>query len=78
MVDHSTVYVGLVALGMLGNLVWMIANLRIEGRITTRLDALKDWLEERYVSTKEFEGCRTFCAGQHAELCRRVDALEKR
>ena len=76
--DHSAVYVGLVALGMLGNLMWMIANLRIEGRITTRLDALKDWLEQRYVSNKEWEGCRDVCAAWHTEICRRMDAVEKR
>jgi hypothetical protein len=78
MIDHSTVYIGLVALGMLGNLVWMIANLRIEGRITSRLTELKDWLEQRYVGTKEWEGFYAVYVSQHADLTRRVEALERR
>ena len=73
----SQIYVGLVALGMLANLVWMIANLRIEGRITSRLDDLKTWLESRYLGIKEWEGFYAVYTSQHADLTRRVELLER-
>jgi len=36
------------AAGLAGNLVWTLINLRIENKLLTRIDELKDWCDSRY------------------------------
>lgn len=36
-------------MGFIGNLLWTVINLRIENKILTRLDELKDWADARFV-----------------------------
>jgi hypothetical protein len=64
------------AVGGLANLVWMITTLRIENRIAARIDRLKDWMEDRYVSVPRCEGCHAAVAVQFVEIERRVTKLE--
>lgn len=37
------------AAGLVGNLCWTLVNLRIENRILTRIDEVKEWADERFV-----------------------------
>lgn len=78
MVSASVITVGLGVLGLLGNLAWMLVNLRMENRIGIKIDALKDWMDQRYVSTSAWEGCRALCGERHAAVCRRLEELEGR
>lgn len=34
--------------GLLGNLCWTLVNLRIENRMLTRMDELKQWADDRF------------------------------
>lgn len=35
--------------GFVGNLIWSILNVRMENKVLTHIDALKDWADKRYV-----------------------------
>ena len=37
------------ALGLAGQLLWTLINLRIENRILSRIEDLKDWADDRFV-----------------------------
>jgi hypothetical protein len=74
----SVIAAALGALGLAGNLGWMLINLRMENRIGVKIDGLKAWMEDRYVSVAAWEGCRRLCGERHAEVCRRLEELEGR
>jgi hypothetical protein len=61
----------LTILGLAANLVWLIVNLRIDAKITARIDQLKEWMEERHVSAD-------FCKGCHATADERFRGIERR
>jgi hypothetical protein len=83
-VENPSLITAIVAIaGGLCNLVWMLINLRlqnrvlrIETRIGGKIDDLKDWMGERYVSVKEFEGFQGLVEQRHAEVTRRLGKLE--
>ena len=88
-VNGSLIAAAVAVVGLMGNLIWMLINLRMESRIGAKIDALKDWMGERYVATHAFQGCQTLCAERHtelqklcgerhAEVCRRLKELETR
>jgi hypothetical protein len=54
----------------------MLTTLRIENRIASRIDSLKDWMEDRYVSVPRCEGCHSTLAVHLVEIERRVTKLE--
>lgn len=35
-------------IGILGNLCWTLVNLRIENKLLTRIDGLKEWVNANY------------------------------
>ena len=63
-------------LGGLINLVWMATTLRIENRIGVKIEGLKAWLEDRYVSTPKFDGTQEVLRVTHADVERRLAKLE--
>ena len=71
-------YIGaaLSALGLVGNLVWTVVNLRTHALITAKIDELKKDLKAEYVSCSVFEGHQGVCSERHREMCRRLDILE--
>lgn len=83
--DHSIVYVALVVVGMVANVVWMLVNLRvqnrvlhIEGVIVARIDSLKEYISEHYMSIPSWTGWQKLYEERHGEFCRRVESLENR
>ena len=64
------------AVGGLANLIWMLTTLRIENRIAARIDGLKEWMEDRYVSVSRCEGCHATLGVHLVEIERRVTKLE--
>ena len=64
------------AVGGLANLVWMLTTLRIENRIASRIDGLKEWMEDRYVSVPRCDGCHAALNVHLVEIERRVTKLE--
>jgi len=62
--------------GALANLVWMLATLKIKEQISLKLDALKEWMDQRFVSTIAFTAYREMVAIQHVEVERRLTKLE--
>lgn len=66
----------LVLLGMVANTVWVIANLRIENRIGERVESLKEWMDERYVSVKSLDALAAKSDERYSEITRRLIQLE--
>lgn len=60
----------------IANLVWMLATLSIKNQIGIKIDALKEWMDQRYVAAKEFTGYQQVISTQHTELERRLTKLE--
>jgi hypothetical protein len=54
----------------------MLTTLRIENRIASRIDDLKTWMEDKYVSVPRCEGCHATLAVQFIEIERWVTKLE--
>ena len=65
-----------ILVGGLINLVWMATTLRIENRISAKIEGLKTWLEDRYVSTPKFDGTQEVLRVTHADHERRLAKLE--
>ncbi len=63
-------------IGGIANIIWMLANLAIKNQIGTKIDALKEWMDGRYVATGTFTEYRQGIAVQHVELERRITKLE--
>lgn len=59
-----------------GNLVWMLATLKIKDQISVKIEALKDWMDLRFVAAGAFTEYKTTVAVQHVELERRLTKLE--
>ena len=59
----------LIGVGFVGQVLWTLVNLRLENRLLERMDALKGWMEGRFV-TKEF------CRAHHAHNVQRIDEFE--
>lgn len=62
--------------GAFGNLVWMLATLKIKDQISVKLDALKEWMDQRFVAVIAFNAYREMVAVQHVETERRLTKLE--
>lgn len=44
---------GVAIAGLLGNATWTLVNLRIENKVLTHIDQLKEWADERFVRRGE-------------------------
>ncbi len=64
--------------GGIANIVWLLVNLRIENKIGRKIDELKDWMGERYMSRDACEGCQKAAAVRFDDIERRLASLEGR
>lgn len=63
-------------LALAGNLLWTMANLRIENRIGAKIEGLKEWMALQYVSSAQFAGLKELLDERHKGLCKRLDVIE--
>lgn len=71
---HTFIY----GLATLANLIWFVVTMRIDNRIGAKIDALKDWMNDRYMSKAECQGCQRTWDVRMAEVERRLSVLEER
>jgi hypothetical protein len=69
MVQGGLITALVMGFGLVANLVWLLTNLRIENRIGSKIDALKDWMDQRYV-------LQEVCDERHGKPHRRPRALD--